>query len=197
MYQKNPIMDIPMYCLWQTQDNEKESIRRTTGHQQQIKIKKQQRDEGGGYKPEMVHLTGAVWLCVCVCSCVTDLLIEVADQKDPTGPRLSSQGHPPRSSSSRRCRAQRVQGSWQEVDKTIMEWRAALPLHQSITTISRYKMVKGREIKTWSTWDLTEEGVGVFAEGSGHRGVEAGLPVTSRQLRPCVVTTLIVVVLDI
>lgn len=48
-----------------------------------------------------------------------------------------------------------------------------------------------------STWDLTEEGVGVFAEGSGHRGVKAGLAVTSRKLWSRVVTTLIVVVLDI
>lgn len=48
-----------------------------------------------------------------------------------------------------------------------------------------------------STWDLTEEGVGVFAEGSGHRVVEAGLAVPSRQFRSGVVTTLIIVVLDI
>lgn len=48
MYKKNPIMDIPMFCLCQTQDNEKENIRRKTGHQQQIKKKQQQRDEGGG-----------------------------------------------------------------------------------------------------------------------------------------------------
>lgn len=47
------------------------------------------------------------------------------------------------------------------------------------------------------TWDLTEEGVGVFAEGRGHRGVEAGLAVSGRQLGSRVVTTLVVVVFDI
>lgn len=48
-----------------------------------------------------------------------------------------------------------------------------------------------------STWDLTEEGVRVFAEGGGHRGVEAGLTVAGGQFGPRVVTTLIVVVLDV
>lgn len=48
-----------------------------------------------------------------------------------------------------------------------------------------------------STWDLTEEGVRVFAKGSGHRGVEAGLTVTGGQFGSRVVATLIVVVLDI
>lgn len=52
------------------------------------------------------------------------------------------------------------------------------------------------EIKVQSTWNLTEEGVRVFAESS-HRGVDTGLSVTSRQLRSRVVATLIVVVLDI
>lgn len=53
------------------------------------------------------------------------------------------------------------------------------------------------EKKVGSTWDLTEEGIGVLAEGSSHGGVQAGLAVTSRQLGPRVVTTLVVVVLDV
>lgn len=80
----------------------------------------------------MVHLTG-----VCVCRCVTNLLVEVADQQDSAGARLSSEGHPPCSSSRRSRRAQRVQRSCQEADQAIMEWRAALPLNHSITTLSR------------------------------------------------------------
>lgn len=51
--------------------------------------------------------------------------------------------------------------------------------------------------KVGSTWDLTEERVGVFAEGSRHCRVQAGLAIPSRQLGPRVVTTLIVVVLDV
>lgn len=53
------------------------------------------------------------------------------------------------------------------------------------------------EIKVGSTWDLTEERVGVFAEGSSHCRVQTGLAIPSRQLGPRVVTTLVVVVLDI
>lgn len=51
--------------------------------------------------------------------------------------------------------------------------------------------------KVASTWDLTEERIGVFAEGSSHGRVQTGLAVTSRQLRPRVVPTLVVVVLDV
>lgn len=53
------------------------------------------------------------------------------------------------------------------------------------------------EIKVGSTWDLTEERIGVLAKGSSHRRVQAGLAVPSRQLRPRVVATLVVIVLDI
>lgn len=55
----------------------------------------------------------------------------------------------------------------------------------------------GRERKGGSTWDLTEEGVGVLAEGGSHGGVQAGLAVPSRQLRARVVATLVVVVLHV
>lgn len=48
-----------------------------------------------------------------------------------------------------------------------------------------------------STWDLTEEGGGVFAEGSSHTGVQSGPTVTCWQLRSAVVTTLIIVVFNI
>lgn len=58
----------------------------------------------------MDEMMGSDW-GVCVRSRVTDLLVEVADQQDPTGPRLSSERHPACSSRSRRRRAQRVQGS--------------------------------------------------------------------------------------
>lgn len=48
-----------------------------------------------------------------------------------------------------------------------------------------------------STWDLTEERTGVFAESNGNCGVKTGLAITSWQLRSGVVTTLIIVVLHI
>lgn len=48
-----------------------------------------------------------------------------------------------------------------------------------------------------STWDLTKERAGVFAEGNSHRGVETGLAITSWQLGSRVVTTFIIVVLHV
>lgn len=61
-----------------------------------------------------------------------------------------------------------------------------------------YSCKVGRgERKVGSTWDLTEERVGVFAKGSSHCRVQTGLAVASGQLRPRVVTTLVVIVLDI
>lgn len=74
-----------------------------------------------------------------------------------------------------------------------MEWRAEHPhSHHSSSSCKT-----GIERKGGSTWDLTEEGVGVLAEGSSHCRVQAGLAVPSRQLRTRVVTTLVVIVLDI
>lgn len=54
-----------------------------------------------------------------------------------------------------------------------------------------------RKKKKSCTWYLTEEGVGVFAEGGRHGGVDAGLAVAGGQLGSRVVATLVVVVLDI
>ena len=60
------------------------------------------------------------------------------------------------------------------------------------------KTARQVEKNKWgSTWDLTEQGVGVFAVGRSHRGVHAGLAVTCWEFRPCVVSTLVVIVLDV
>lgn len=55
----------------------------------------------------------------------------------------------------------------------------------------------GEKEKGGSTWDLTEEGARVLAEGGRHGGVQAGLAVPGGQLRARVVATLVVVVLDV
>lgn len=57
------------------------------------------------------------------------------------------------------------------------------------------KSQRGKK-KVVSTWNLTEEGV-VFAESHGDGRVHGGLTVAGRQLRPRVIPTLIVVILDV
>lgn len=86
-----------------------------------------------------------------------------------------------------------------------MEWSAdASPDHrtrkQLIYECGGNSSGKGNKIiekKKSCTWYLTEEGVRVFAEGRCHGGVDTGLAVAGGQLGSCVVTTLVVVVLDI
>ena len=143
-----------------------------------------------------ISLRWSIWLvcvyvCVCVCVCVYMCYWPPHWGCWPAGPHWTlpvQPGQPslqqqqpllPRSEGSRLLTGSRQDNHGMESSTS------TTPRHYNNEQRCNWvqptkKMVKGREIKTWSTWDLTEEGVGVFAEGSGHSGVKAGLPVTSR-----------------